>query len=139
MKPLGNPFGLWLSCLLITLAGCSSVKRPHKPAVAILVSIPGLNRAPLPEEMASIRSVVQPELERRGYVVADKPYQADYFVQVTSLSNPIGRQLTLQRVPYRDSAARNPDTGDMRSLSQRAGTGMPTEPSRDTRGDSNSR
>lgn len=135
MKPRLAPIGLWLSILIVALAGCSSVKRPHKPAVAILVSIPGLNRAPSPEEMASIRSVLQPELERRGYVVADKPYQADYVVQVTNLSNPIGRQLTLQRVPYRDSAARNPDSGDIRSLSQRAGTGMPTEPSRETRGD----
>lgn len=135
MKPRATPVVLWLSVLIVALAGCSSVKRPHKPAVAILVSIPGLDRAPSPEEMASIRSVLQPELERRGYAVAEKTHQADYFVQVTNLSNPIGRQLTLQRVPYRDSAARNADSGDSRALSQRAGTGMPTEPSRKTRGD----
>ena len=135
MKPRATPFGLWLGILLVALAGCSSVKREqHKPKVTILVSIPGLNRAPTPEEMASIRSVLQPEIERRGYAMADKPYQADYIVQVTNLSNPMGRRLTLERVPYRDSAARNPDSGDTRSLSQRAGTGMPTEPSRETRG-----
>lgn len=138
MKLRAPLVGFWIGILIVAFTGCSSVKRePQKQKVAILVSIPGLNRAPTPEEMASIRSVLQPEIESRGYAVADKPHQADYIVQVTNLSNPMGRRLTLERVPYRDSAARNPDSRDTRLLSERVGMGtsqsLPQEPSRETR------
>lgn len=131
MKPRVYPAGLWLAILMVALSGCATAAR--KPAVAILVGIPGLGRPPSPEEMASIRSVLQPEIERRGYMVAKDIYHADYVVSVSNLSDPLGGRLRLEKVPERNIDRDRSGSGDMRSLSQRAGTGMPQEPSRETR------
>ncbi len=82
MKFSAVPLCLAVLSLGVFLPACSSTPRAQrKPAVAIVISAaPGTR--PDPAEIAEIHRTLQPELERRGYVMARSSRSADYFAQV---------------------------------------------------------
>ena len=78
--------------------GCSSTPRAKRaPSVAIVINA-GKSGQPSPSELAELHKLVQPEIERRGYVIAKSSRSADYFVHVRYPFDPgsIGR-LTFER------------------------------------------
>lgn len=71
------------------LTGCSSASRePRKPTVAIVVNAAAGER-PSPDDVALVHRTLQPEIEKRGYVLAKSSRSTDYFVHVRLPFDPL--------------------------------------------------
>lgn len=82
MKICAIPVWLCVTLLSGGLIGCSSTPRQaRKPSAAIVISGRAGER-PSPAEVAEIHKLYQPEIERRGYVMAKSSGAADYFVHL---------------------------------------------------------
>jgi hypothetical protein len=108
---------LGLVVVIGTSTGCSSASRKlRKPAVAVLVSSgPGVR--PSPTDVAEVLKWMQPEIEKRGYVMAKSSRSADYFVDVRIPFDPLSLgRLTFIRgeptVPFLKDDERQPDQGN---------------------------
>lgn len=81
------------ACSVILLGACvGCASKPAKvrtPSVAIVLSPRGDHR-PAPAEITEIHQLLQPEIERRGYVMAKSSRAADYFVYVRYPIDPGG-------------------------------------------------
>jgi hypothetical protein len=78
------------------LAACSSSPREkRKPSVAVLISF-GKGDRPSPPEIAEIHKLLQPEIEKRGYVMARSSRTTDYFVEVRYPLDP----LSINRITF---------------------------------------
>lgn len=72
-----------------TSAGCSTASRGNrKRSVAIAISVKPGNRLS-PSEVAEVHRLLQPEIERRGYVMARSSRSAEYFVHVRYPVDPL--------------------------------------------------
>src|SRR5687768_15527883 len=89
MKIRAISHGCFSVILIGALMGCSSTHREaRKPSVAVLISAKVGDR-PSPAEIAEIHKMLQPEIERRGYVMAKSSRSADYFVSVRYPVDPL--------------------------------------------------
>jgi hypothetical protein len=123
---------LYIGVAVGILTGCSSTRHPNrKPAVAITISAsPGAR--PSPSEIAEIHTLLQPEIEKRGYVMAKSSRSADYFVHVRFPVDPLAiRNLTFVEapptVPFLKDSEWQPDVSGNRDY-KRAIADMVREP-----------
>lgn len=101
MNTRAIPGGLSIVILIGFLAACSSTPREtRRPSVAIVISI-GTGSRPSPQEIADLHKRMQPEIEERGYVMAESSRTADYFVHVRYPIDPIavGRLVFVKAEP----------------------------------------
>lgn len=89
MKTRFTGLGCSLAVAALIFSGCSTLRELRKPAVAIVISLPG-GAVPTTEQAASVYAAIRPEIERRGYTVAKSTYAADYYVLVTDPVDPLG-------------------------------------------------
>lgn len=82
------------------LVGCSSTAREKKkPSVAIVISV-GKGERPSPSSVTEAHQLLQPEIERRGYVMAESARTAGYFVHVRLPLDP----LDVRNIPIVEAA-----------------------------------
>jgi hypothetical protein len=122
-------------CSLIVagaFSGCSStVAQKRKPTVAITISVQPGSR-PSPNDLAELHKLLQPEIERRGYVMAKSSRTTDYFVNVRYPIDPMALQnLSFERaeptVPFLKDTEWQPDVSGNRDY-KRAIADMVKEP-----------
>ena len=79
-----------LAVLAVSLAGCSSAPREaRQQTVAIAISAaPGVQLSS--DEVTEIHRMLEPEIKKRGYVMAKSSRTADYFVHVRYPVDPLG-------------------------------------------------
>jgi hypothetical protein len=127
------PFALGSLILAAAFAGCSSTAaQKRKPTVAITISVQPGSR-PSAEDLAELHTLLQPEIERRGYVMAKSSRTTDYFVNVRYPIDPIALQnLRFERaqptVPFLKGTEWQPDASGNREEYKRAIAEMIKEP-----------
>ena len=98
MKSRAIPVWMGIVIPVACLTACSSTPREaRKPSVAITISH-AVGARPSPAEIAEIHRIFQPEIEKRGYVMATSSGRADYFVHVRFPFDPLGLgRITFER------------------------------------------
>lgn len=120
---------VWVVLFVFALAACTST--PRVPSVAILITVPR-GSVLSPAEVASVYAVVQPEIEKRGYVVAKAVSAADFVVYITDPVDPLGAtggRLRLERYDQtRTFDKLAAQSSDIKQRAERANREMVTEP-----------
>jgi len=130
MKPRLSPVGFAIVCGLALLfsAGCATTRSGQPPTAVIAVSIAG-GGSPTKQQVASIQSILRPEIEKHGYVLAPRS-RADFIVSVRFTPDPIdsekglvaiiGVEPTPWRDPLRGGSAQESMVSDAATATSRA-------------------